>query len=190
MLRPYLLPILYRDHWWYISPITGSLIKTKKAPVAQHGRHLPRLISAALLHCEDPYLCRWDPKPITVRLEKPNERRLSTFNRMFLRLGNRRFFLSILYAGISHHLFENTQHAMGAISMMQEHALRRDELCLPRTLLAAKTSKTFQQKGVIFIGALITTGDMHAWIIEDGRQPDPEDRFWINFRPLLAYAKS
>jgi hypothetical protein len=27
---------------------------------------------------------------------------------------------------------------------------------------------------------------MHAWIIENGTQPDPQDREWILYRPLLA----
>lgn len=27
---------------------------------------------------------------------------------------------------------------------------------------------------------------MHAWIVEDGKQPDPFDDMWINFQPVAA----
>lgn len=49
-----------------------------------------------------------------------------------------------------------------------------------------KTSKTFKKDGILFIGASLPSGKMHAWIIENGIQPDRLDRNWIMYRPMLA----
>jgi hypothetical protein len=73
---------------------------------------------------------------------------------------------------------------MIALSSIDKSKL--EHRCLQRCLSVAKTSSSFQKSGVIFIGALLPLREMHAWIIEDGQQPDNEDRDWINFTPLLA----
>jgi len=39
---------------------------------------------------------------------------------------------------------------------------------------------------VIFIGVFLPSKSMHAWIIEDGIQPDPSDTMWINFQPVAV----
>jgi hypothetical protein len=62
------------------------------------------------------------------------------------------------------------------------------ESCLQKALTVAKTSKKFKTHGVLFIGAQLPLKNMHAWIIEDGIQPDQADRNWINYLPLLALA--
>ena len=69
---------------------------------------------------------------------------------------------------------------------MEKQIELKHQLCLQRAFLASKISKSFEANGVIFIGAFLPTGDMHAWIIENGIQPDSDDRGWINYRPLLA----
>ena len=62
------------------------------------------------------------------------------------------------------------------------------ESCLQKALTVAKVSKKFKSHGVLFIGAQLPLKSMHAWIIEDGIQPDQSDRKWINYLPLLALA--
>jgi hypothetical protein len=61
---------------------------------------------------------------------------------------------------------------------------KQQDLCLPRTMFAAITSKTFKENGVIFIGVFLPSRNMHAWLIEDGVQPDPYDTMWINYQPV------
>ncbi len=63
---------------------------------------------------------------------------------------------------------------------------RQDSLCLPRALFAAAMSKKFRKNGVVFIGVFLPSKSMHAWIIEDGIQPDVNDNIWINFKPVAA----
>lgn len=73
------------------------------------------------------------------------------------------------------------------IAKIPEQELFHERLCLQRSFLALKTSKTFKKNGVLFIGASLPTGNMHAWIIEDNYQPDTLDREWIMYEPLLAF---
>jgi hypothetical protein len=76
---------------------------------------------------------------------------------------------------------------MKAISVMHEQEEEYGQRCLQRAMLAVKTSESFKKNGVLFIGALLPTSNMHAWIIEAGTQPDVADRDWILYRPLLAF---
>lgn len=140
----------------------------------------------AIESCNDPYFCSWEPNANSVKLAESDSKRLEKMNSRLHQIGNRRFWLSYIYAGFSHPIFENTKEAFSIISQLPEQVNARADHCLQRSLLAAKTSKSFSEKGVLFIGASIASADMHAWIIEDGCQPDFEDRNWINFRPLLA----
>ena len=61
---------------------------------------------------------------------------------------------------------------------------KQDGLCLPRALFAASTSKLFPSSGVIFIGIFLPSRTMHAWIIENDKQPDLYDNIWINYEPI------
>jgi len=65
----------------------------------------------------------------------------------------------------------------------------QQELCLPRSLFAAVTSRKFRSSGVMFIGVFLPSRSMHAWVIEDGLQPDPFDGAWLNFQPVAVYTR-
>jgi hypothetical protein len=84
-------------------------------------------------------------------------------------------------------MFETSFEAMSAIDRIFPGD-QNTESCLQRALTVAKVSKKFKSHGVLFIGAQLPLKNMHAWIIEDGIQPDRADRKWINFLPLLAIA--
>ena len=83
-------------------------------------------------------------------------------------------------------MFENSVEAFDAISKLETHIKNKNDLCLQRSLLIMKTSKSFKKNGVLFVGASLPSGKMHAWIIENGVQPDRLDRNWIMYKPLLA----
>jgi hypothetical protein len=91
-----------------------------------------------------------------------------------------------LYSSFKDEFFKRTDEAIFQINSLEKQIELKHQLCLQRAFLASKISKSFEANGVIFIGAFLPTGDMHAWIIENGIQPDSDDRGWINYRPLLA----
>ena len=183
MFRTERLPTHSHGFMWEISQISGSLLRSRGAlPPA-----MPRSekIRAALHFVEHPFSCHPNglfEKPLSADVMNDIE----VMHNNLLKIGSSRFLISLLYASFQNKIFENTQEALYAISKIKAQAENKDKLCLQRALLAAKISKSFKDHGVIFIGAHIPTADMHAWIIEEGMQPDYQDRNWVNYRPLLG----
>jgi len=62
----------------------------------------------------------------------------------------------------------------------------QQNLCLPRVLFAAATSKSFKDYGAVFIGVFLPSSAMHAWIIENEKQPDFFDHNWIYYQPVAV----
>ena len=184
-LRIVSLPHFQDDHWWYISRWSGSLLRSDYRPPLVSGSS-SQSVRNALAVCENPFTCRWSSYHESHRKGSFDEVRLAQMNRRFFQLGNRRFLASILYAGWSANIFSNTRLAFSAVSQLPGHKDSLNDRCFQRSLLAAKSSESFRRSGVLFIGAEFSTGEMHAWIIENSDQPDPDDRTWINYRPLLA----
>ena len=178
------LPHKENDAWWYISPFSGSLIKASSPPPFGGG-NLPAKLKEALACCDDPYKCNWYPEVTVTKAESA----LSRYECKLRWLGNHNFLFSFVYASWSACLYKDTKEAFAAISNLPSFQSRRADQCFLRSLLAAKTSRSFAKSGVLFIGAELSSGEMHAWILECGSQPDHEDRAWVNYRPLLAWVR-
>ncbi len=190
MLKVVGLPYETRGAWWTLSPLTGSLLRHHQRPNASEFRPVPPVVSEAVWYCNHPFSCQWHPGSTSVRTTRRAEAALDRMHRRLLWLGNRRFLLSVWYGSLGAPLFDTTREAMSAIAKLPDQRAQRTKLCLQRSLLAAKTSRSFRGRGVLFIGAQLASADMHAWIIEGGAQPDHEDRSWINYHPLLALIRT
>lgn len=180
------IPYFDGEFYYEINPRSGNLIQhTNKIRASL----LPQKVSDALILCDNPYLVNPHDENITRLPDESNK--ITTLRRMhkiFLAIGNRRFYISLLYSKIKKNLFDNSELAFSSISKnIPEQIERRNELCLQRSLLVLKTSNSFKHSGVLFIGAALPTGNMHAWIIETNCNPDHQDREWIMYRPLLAF---
>ena len=184
-LKHFELPYYIDDVVWSICPYTGSLLKGKAASI--HLENTPLKIFQALEYCNQPYLCNLSNEK-SINLSNDNLIvKLNTMHDKLLRIGNNRFYLSRLYSSMKNLMFENTNEAITSINRLTPQINFKHQLCLQRALLSSKISKSFIENGVIFIGAFLPTGDMHAWIMENGKQQDTDDRGWINYRPLLAF---
>lgn len=181
-------PIFIKDRgfFWTLCPFKGNLLKYKRQP-RPHSR-LPAKILEALSCCDNPFQCDWSAEPSAESFCDHTRFVLERMHRRLALIGNTRFLVARLYAGFRRPLFETTEGAMTAISKLPDQQDRGDKLCLQRSLLAIKVSRSFPEAGVLFIGAQLSTLDMHAWIIENQSQPDHQDRSWINYRPILAIA--
>lgn len=183
-----MLPICENGFTWSICPFSGSLLKDPKIDESIKV-DLPNKVKNALHLCYYPYSC----KPYDtvfqnkITISRKNRFRLNLMHRILLLLGNKRFFISRIYSSFHSSLFKDTVEAFICISDIPMQKQHQGELCFQRSLLASKTSRSFQNGGVLFIGALLPTVKMHAWIIENGTQPDISDREWILYRPLLAF---
>lgn len=187
MFKSYRLPYITSNEVWSISPVTGSLLRYEREKYRAVTKKLPDIISKALYLCDQPFECKWSPNPAKLEyFTKEKKEKLLAFDSVLNWIGSERFFLSKLYGSWRSPLFNNTLDAFSAVAQLPSQIEKRAVSCLQRTLLVAKTSKSFPGNGVLLIGASLDCVDMHAWIIEDSTQPDHQDRTWINYRPLLA----
>ena len=187
MLKTYSLSKNYLDNGWAIHPLSGSLLRFNQNATSNfRSNNLPDNISQSLYQCDNPYLLnpiRYDNSELTTDQRHLN---LDTIFKRLKYISSKNFLLALLYSNIRLPQFSNSIDAMRALSLVSD--AKNTESCLQRTLTVAKTSESFKDKGVIFIGAQLPLKNMHAWIIEDGIQPDQEDRHWVNFVPLMALA--
>lgn len=180
------IPYFDGEYYFEINPFTGNLIRHKNKIGSPS---FPKKVIDALFICDNPYLISPHERDIDDTILDPHEiNTLRRMHNMFMKIGNKRFYFSLVYSKIKKNIFDNTKLALSSISTnITDQIERRNELCLQRSLLAVKTSKSFRHSGVLFIGASLPTGNMHAWIIESNCNPDRKDREWIMYRPLIAY---
>jgi hypothetical protein len=183
MLRFHKLVYFDGKFSWEISSINGSLMKSEFSLTKNESHN--EIVSDAIYFINNPYELKWSPNPNIVHLDSKANDKINFYNKILFRIGNKKFLLSILFSVCGGKYFETTLEAFSYISKLENFEYG-SENCFQRCLLAAKLSKSFKKNGVIFIGAELSTFNMHAWIIENKTQPDLEDRVWINYRPLLA----
>ena len=180
-----IIPFTTGGNTYYISPFTGQLNRTN----ASHyeNKFCEKLLNALTYNNEPFKLNQLDPTINPSELIKDSVNKIEKYHNNLVRIDNKRFLLSWIYSSIKVPCFENSIIAFDNISQIKVQLISYDEMCLQRSLLVAKTSRSFWRSGVLFIGASIPSGKMHAWIIEGNHQPDRKDRDWIQFRPLLAF---
>lgn len=180
-----ILPFRDKEHYYYISPLNGKLYKVDNDVFRKYN--IDEKLKKALFVVDNPFSIETlHPNYFPTRKDDLVFKKLIHYHNILLKLGNGHFFLSRIYASFRRYLFNNSVEAFDAISRIEKQKEFKNELCLQRSLLVMKTSKSFRNNGVLFIGASLPSGKMHAWIIENGGQPDRLDRNWIMYRPLLA----
>ena len=174
-----------KEHYYYISPFNGKLYKVDNDVFRKDN--IDQKLKKALFLVDNPFSIEaLHPENYYTQIDEEDFKKIFHYHNILLKLGNEHFFLSRIYASFRRYLFNNSVEAFDAISRIEKQKEFKNELCLQRSLLVMKTSKSFRNNGVLFIGASFPSGKMHAWIIENGVQPDRLDRNWIMYRPLLA----
>lgn len=163
-------------------PWTGALMQSQDDEVGKL-EPLHKKVEVALRLCNEPYSM---PNP-SISLNdshKYSERQKKRVQRMIY-LSRLNLFLARQYASYLKPFFNTSRDAINFFHEATPIS-DRSKLCLPRSLFAAKTSNSFKDTGVIFIGVFLPSRQMHAWIIEDGQQADPWDNIWHLYRPVAA----
>ena len=176
------LPIEKKEVCYFFESFTGCLLVNNREP-----QHLLKKISTSKLSyavecCNQPYIItnkNFKKQPVNI---SPI---IKWYAKLLVWLCKHSFFLGRCFAKIGWTCFATTEEAICAFRQIFPTPQQAD-LCYPRTLFAASLSKTFKAKGCIFIGVYLPSKSMHAWMIEDGTQPDPFDNMWINFQPVAA----
>lgn len=167
---------------------SSTLGQLRAFPHARTPREcFPTRVRDALDLCDEPYRLQPDLPTNTVAHPPTNERAASAVLRRTLMMHRAGFLLARLYAARRSPLFRDSR---SAIAWFNCHTPRElyGQLCLPRSLFAAKTSAAFEKVGVLLIGTMLPNRALHAWVIENRCQPDDLDRLWICYRPIAAIA--
>jgi hypothetical protein len=184
IMRFLAIPLEHLNLGYHLDPITGSLL-VRKPGLGQPNLSFPNKLNQALQQCKQPYLL--SPSIVQGQLSNINAsgscgRR---FGRLLIALSRWNFWFAYRVASLGRARFEDAREASVAFRRNNPRT-GEDGLCLPRSLFAAGASRKFKKTGVIFIGVFLPSRSMHAWIIEDGIQPDPYDSLWLNFQPFAA----
>lgn len=183
-IRP--IPIVHNGNHYCFDPFTGGLLVRGEQDRTNQHRSLPRQVSHALTLNDQPYRLshHMDPLP-TDMPHVPTWLKLHA--RILVWACRKSFWLAKGMARFRLPVFSNAAVAIQTFRRLFPASAQQD-LCLPRSLWVSITSKAFVTNGVLLIGAFLPSRSMHAWVIEDGKQPDPDDTLWINFRPVAAGA--
>lgn len=171
---------VYRNQAFVHSKVDGNLYISSSLRYGDESVSMPDKVRRALHLCNYPYdfpasikegFCEPDVEP--------NDRLASTL----VRLCKINFLLATTYSSIKSPIHNDSREAVVAF---RKNISNQKDLCLPRSLYAAKTSRLFSGSGVIMIGAALPSRSMHAWVIEDGNLVDSNDREWLHHLPVAA----
>lgn len=178
------LPIQFDEKKYALNPVFGMLLEFEKNNTDKTIA-MPKKIIKALDYCNNPYtLTKVESDNIkNALLIKKNA--LKFYSNLLISFNKLNFGLGKIFSNLGRPVFDNATDSIVFFRNNKTGVIQND-LCLPRSLFAASTSQLFKEKGVIFIGVSLPSNLMHAWIIEDGKQPDPLDTMWINFQPVAA----
>ena len=172
---------------YFLDRFSGSLIQISDSFLKPNST-LPEKIKHNLDFCNEPYLLNNKTIEINKTLQYNDSKSISLSriaSRIIYLCRANLFWLAHKYVSFLKPSFESSMEAI-CFFRKQTTSLPQSSLCLPRSLFAASASRRFAESGVIFIGIFLPTRSMHAWVIENGQQPDCDDSMWVNFRPVAA----
>jgi len=177
------LPVVRNGQLYQFEPYLGLLLVRTCDGALSRADGLPSQVKRTLLMNDNPYRLQLANN---YTIPDVNRRRwLKLYTRMLVRVCRASFGLARFIASFRLPVFNNATEAILFFRQMLPGQMQQN-LCFPRSLFAAATSKNFRTGGVLFIGVFLPSRSMHAWVIEDAIQPDPYDNMWINFQPVAA----
>jgi hypothetical protein len=178
------LPLEFEDKVYKFDPYLGLVLEFEKQKKKRAIRLTDKII-LALSYCNNPYSLIKNEYVSVQNKSLFKEKLLKVYLEFLIKMVKINFYLGIWQSVCFKPRFEDAAQSIIFFRNYKKGEIQND-LCLSRSLFAARLSKKFKESGVMFIGVSLPSTSMHAWIIEDGRQPDPFDNIWINFQPIAA----
>jgi hypothetical protein len=170
-------PIYFEGKKYSFNKFTGMTFYKKQGEI--NNIHVHDEITHLKKYIDNPYLCRVGNEDFSPK----KHAFLQLFGLGLTFLSKFSFYSCLLFSKINFKIFNTTDEA---IIYYQNYISPENQsnLCLPRTLFAAATSKSFKKNGVLYIGIFLPSHSLHAWIIEDGKIMDKSDNIWILYQPV------
>ncbi len=179
------LPIQFETKFYKLNSFLGLLLEFEGVNQNYNNAILPQKLCEAIDYCNNPYRLNKCNSIVKENRSIFVRKLLNVYSSVLIKTNTFNFWLGRSLAGFRLPCFAETSQAINFFRCNKSGDIQNN-LCLPRSLFAASTSKSFKKNGVILIGVSLPSNLMHAWIIENGTQPDPLDNIWINFQPVAA----
>ncbi len=176
------LKICYKDRFFKLDVFLGNMLEFFFLKNTNNDE-IDSKINDYCNYVDNPYVLKSNLPSISKRkIDNPDRSFPRILAWIYIKLCNSSFLFVRILSFLYFPIFNNTEEALCYFrSVFPE---QQSNLCMPRTLFAATTSKSFSKNGVIFIGVFLPSRSMHAWIIENKKQPDIADDIWICYQPL------
>lgn len=188
-MKFYQIPIIFSDKLFFFNQVLGALMtKSLTTKVYVTNKEIPKSIIGQYQMVLNPFksmATNYDIDNMCVRVSI-----LAKFyGRLMVFTSKYSFIGAIILAKVPFVKYSSTKLAIASFKKIYPGNLHQRTLCLPRTLFAVATSKSFKKNGVAFVGVFLPSRKMHAWVIEDNLNPDPYDDAWICYQPVAAITK-
>jgi len=178
------LPIVFKRNFYKIDSFFGLLLEFENLKIKNSNKE-PQKFNISLDYCNNPY-CLINKQQDSHTKKFVQQPVLTIlYIECLIKMCKYNFGFGRWFSKLGQPIFEDAGEAIRFFRQYKCGDIQND-LCLPRSLFAANTSKKFKDNGVVFIGVFLPSKSMHAWVIEDEIQPDPFDTMWINFQPVAA----
>jgi len=187
LMKFYQFPIFFSGKLYLFNKVLGALLtKTYTKKVYVTNNETPKRLRGQYQMVLNPFklkISNYDVDKVNVSVLAKLYGKLMVFTCKYSFIG------AMILAKVPFVKYSSTKIAIASFKKIYSSDFHQRMLCLPRTLFAIATSKSFKEKGVAFIGVFLPSKKMHAWIIEDNLNPDPCDDAWICYQPVAAITK-
>lgn len=177
------LSTVYKDKVYKFSPYTGLLFSRKFSQnnLVNKFNNYPDNLKCKITFeiIKNPFLIQ--KKEIAIRLE--NKRWIKLYAKLCVWMYRHFYFGLFILSHLRLNVFESSLDATNEFCRIIGEEQQRN-LCLPRSIFGATTSKRFKKEGVLFIGVFPPSRQLHAWIIEGNYSGWNHDYLWINYTPI------
>lgn len=186
MAHYYNAAITFKGKAYRFNRFLGVLTCSSKG--SRHSHTIKAHLALDKVRCLDaitnPFLMKPSKMKEVVRQKEPNKK-ARLWAKILTWLCAHCYPFAYLCSRLRLNLFDNAGEASQFYYSVYPSFKRQRMLCLPRAIFIATTSRRFKKHGMMFIGAFLPTVRMHAWVIEDGSNPDVYDNQWICFQPVM-----
>ena len=180
-----IIPAKFSKYEFILNKLFGFLLQVEQKE--KTDKKISEKVKKLLHQNLDPFLLSTFPNENILANSTMNSWYATLVARIFTFLSLKSFLFVRLLSCFQFSIFNTTKDAI--LFYRNLYPKNQKKLCLPRSLFAACTSKSFKNEGAIFIGVFLPSRSMHAWIIEKDYQPDPYDDIWICYHPLAIMYK-
>lgn len=175
------ITVIYGNKGYRLHSLLGLLLEKDDI---EYDKNMPLLkkIEKTYEKVINPYLLLPNNKPSKDKLIVLRYAKLIA--QLYTYLCTKSFLFVRLLSFFRFNIFNSSEEAI--IFYRNNIKENQPNLCLPRALFAACTSRAFRDKGAMFIGVFLPTRQMHAWVIENDKQPDWYDDIWICYQPVAV----